>query len=513
MPDGVMDKPRTDRRGIWRERLRPFVFVVGSLGTLVLVVGALGFAFGRYYVNERAGLPIDSAALAGEVSAAGPEAVGWPEWKATPVVAFVDVNVVPMDSERVLEGQTVIVRDGRIAQIGPSGSVAVPREAMRVAGEGRYLLPGLADMHIHLRGPDVNEGILQLLIANGVTTVLNLYGRERDLALRDAIARRERPGPTLYTSGPFISDAPSPPPDPDEIERDVVAQKRAGYDIIKIHGEFTEEGFKRLFAVARREGIRVIGHAPRSLGAPAMIEERMDAVAHMEEYLYSYFQYGELRKRPPLAEEGRQKFLAERAALIPELAQKTAEAGTWVVANLTAYKTIGWQAADIHAVLARPEMRYVPPDIARNWQPDRNAYVRRFNKDAAPIFATQYLLLQKATAGMQAAGVRLLAGTDSPIPSMVPGFSLHDELVEMTASGLTPYQALRTATANPAEFLGEKERAGTVAVGKRADLLLVEGNPLEDIRRTTRISGVMVRGQWLSRADLDAMLARLASEK
>jgi hypothetical protein len=237
----------------------------------------------------------------------------------------------------------------------------------------------------------------------------------------------------------------------------------------------------------------------------------MHAVAHMEEYLYSHFQYGERRQRPPVSEEGQQKFLNERAELIPELAKKTAEAGTWVVANLTAYKTIGWQAADIDAVLARPEVRYVPQDIASNWQPKRNTYVRRFNKDAAPIFAVQYSLLQKTTAGMQAAGVRLLAGTDTPIPSIVPGFSLHDELYEMTASGLTPYQALRTATANPAEFLGEMDRAGTIAVGKRADLLLVEGNPLQDIRCTTRINGVMVRGQWLSRADLDAMLAQLAA--
>jgi imidazolonepropionase-like amidohydrolase len=503
-----MDKPRTDRRGIWRERLRPFVFVVGSLGALIVVIGALGFAFGRYYVNERVG-QASSLAAPGETAVAGK--AGWPAWKATPVVALVNVNVVPMDSERVLERQTVIVRDGRIAQVGPMDSVAVPRDAVRVAGEGRYLLPGLADMHIHLRGPGVNEGILQLLIANGVTTALNLYGRPRDLKLRDAIARGERPGPTLFTSGPFISDAPGPPPDPEEIERDVIAQKRAGYDIIKIHGEFTQEGFQRLFAVARREGIRVIGHAPRSLGAEAMIEQRMHAVAHMEEYLYSYFQYGPRRERPPLTEEGQQKFLNERGEMIPELAKRTAEAGTWVVANLTAYKTIGWQAADIDAVLARPEVRYVPQDIASNWQPQRNTYVRRFNKDAAPIFAVQYSLLQKATAGMQAAGVRLLAGTDTPIPSIVPGFSLHDELYEMTASGLTPYQALRTATANPAEFLGEMDRAGTIAVGKRADLLLVEGNPLEDIRRTTRINGVMVRGQWLSRADLDAMLAKLAA--
>jgi imidazolonepropionase-like amidohydrolase len=416
-----------------------------------------------------------------------------------------------MDSERLLERQTVIVRDGRIVQMGALGSITVPHAAVRVAGEGRYLLPGLADMHMHLRGPGVNEGILQLLIANGVTTALNLYGRPRDLKLRDAIARGERTGPTLYSSGPFISDAPGPPPDPDDIERDVIAQKRAGYDIVKIHGEFTQEGFQRLFAVARRQGIRIIGHAPRKLGAQAMIEQRVDAVAHMEEYLYSYFQFGERRQRPPLSEAGQQQFLNERMALIPELAQKTAEAGTWVVANLTAYKTIGWQSADIDAVLARPEVRYVPPQIAHNWQPQRNTYVRRFNKDAAPIFAVQYSLLQKATAGMQAAGVRLLAGTDTPIPSIVPGFSLHDELYELTASGLTPYQALRTATANPAEFLGVKDTAGTIAVGKRADLLLVEGNPLEDIRRTTKINGVMVRGQWLSRADLDAMLARLAS--
>ena len=227
------------------------------------------------------------------------------------------------------------------------------------SGAGKYLMPGLVDAHFHLQNNQDDRRLLQLLVANGVTSILNLYGTPATLELARRVASGEVLGPAIYTSGPYISDAPSWQPDADEVERLVVEQKRAGYDLVKTHGDFSREAFRRLFAVARREGLKVIGHAPRNLGVEPMFEEHMDAVAHGEEFIYAYFFFGapDLSRADP---EMRRQFLARAEERIPELASATAKAGTWVVPNLVAYKMIVEQGKDLAAVLRRPETR-VPP--------------------------------------------------------------------------------------------------------------------------------------------------------
>jgi hypothetical protein len=339
------------------------------------------------------------------------------------------------------------------------------------------------------------SALLQLYVANGVTTVLNLSGIPRHLRLREQIARGELFGPTIYTSGPFISTRTGSSPTPEEAERAVVEQKRAGYDIIKIHGDFTREAYHRLFETARREGMRVIGHAPRNLGIKAMIEERQDAVAHAEEYIYD--------------KNSNSRNFADVEREIPAIARATARAGTWLVPNLTAYKNIGLQVADLSAVLNRPEMKYIPPRIAEGWGPATNPYMR-FKSLSLERFWAQYGVLEKLTKGFRDAGVKLMAGTDAMNPSVVPGFSLHDEMRDLVAAGLTPFEVLRAATFNPAEFLGAASEAGTVATGKRADLLLLDANPLEDVSNASRRSGVMVRGLWLTENELRKMLDQMA---
>jgi imidazolonepropionase-like amidohydrolase len=413
-------------------------------------------------------------------------------------LAFENVNVVPMDRQRIIKEQTVIIRGGKIAHIGPARKTKVPEDAVRVDGTGRYLMPGLVDMHVHLRDyPDEEmSALLKLYVANGVTTVLNLSGIPRHLELREKIARGELFGPTIYTSGPFISRTTGSSPTPEEVERAVVEQKRAGYDIIKIHGDFTREAYHRLFVVARREGMRVIGHAPRNLGIKAMLEERQGAVAHAEEYIYD--------------ENSSTRKIAEIEPQIPSIARATARAGTWLVPNLTAYKNIGLQVADIGAVLNRPEMKYIPPRIAEGWGPATNPYMR-FRNLSLERFWAQYRVLEKLTKEFRDAGVRLLAGTDAMNPSVVPGFSLHDELRDLVAAGLSPYEALRAATANASEFLRAAEDFGTVTVRRRADLILVEGNPLEDVTAASRRIGVMIKGQWLPQSELQKKLDELAA--
>jgi urease alpha subunit len=180
-------------------------------------------------------------------------------------IAFVNVNVVPMDRERILPNHTVIIRDGLIAEIGPAARVNAPAGVTVIDGAGKYLMPGLADMHVHMAGSrDIQLALLKLYVANGVTTILNARGAPEHLALRAEIARGEVFGPTLLTVGPYVNEPFFTTPD--EVERAVVEQKRAGYDFIKMHGDLSREAYARLMAVGRREGIRIIGHAPRTLG-------------------------------------------------------------------------------------------------------------------------------------------------------------------------------------------------------------------------------------------------------
>ena len=421
-------------------------------------------------------------------------------------VAFVNVTVVPMDGERLLPGQTVVIRDGRIAEIGPQASVKVPDNARRIDAAAKYLMPGLVDAHFHLQGNDTDDRqLLQVLLANGVTSILNLYGTRSILDLREQVGLGEVLGPTIYTSGPYVSDAPNSQPEPDEAERMVVEQKRAGYDLIKTHGDFSREALHRLCTVARREKIRVIGHAPRNLGVEPMFAERMDAIAHAEEFIYAYFFFDAPPEMADAGPEARRRFLENAEKRIPELAAATAKAGMWVVPNLVAYKIIVEQGKDLASVLARPETRYVPPAVAAGWQPGRNRYDRKYTPEMTEHMSGRLGLISKLTGGLRQAGVRMMAGTDAPIPGVVPGFSLHDELKLLVAAGLTPYEALRTATANPSEFLGRDE-FGLVTIGARADLLLLGANPLSDVSNAARRAGVMVRGRWLAESELRTML-------
>jgi Amidohydrolase family len=419
--------------------------------------------------------------------------------------ALVDVTVISMAREETAAGQTVVIRNGHIASIGPADRVAVPRDTQRISGAGKYLMPGLTDAHFHLQSNEEDSRLMQILVANGITSILNLYGTPATLDLRKRVANRDVLGPTIYTSGRYISDAPSWQPDADTVERLIVEQKRAGYDLIKTHGDFSPEAFTRLFAVARREGMKVIGHAPRNLGVEPMFVQRMDAVAHSEEFLYAFVFFGapDLSRASP---EARRAFMRDAERKLPDLATATARAGVWVVPNLVAYKMIVEQGRDLASVLQRAETKHLPPRVAAEWQPGRNRYDRKYSPEVAEHMTWRLNVLSTLTREFRRAGVRMMAGTDAPIPGVLPGFSLHDELKLLVDAGFTPYEALRTATANPAAFLGRSGEFGTVTVGARADLMLLDADPLRDVANVARRAGVMVAGRWISERELRALL-------
>lgn len=415
----------------------------------------------------------------------------------TAPVVITNVNVLPLDQAGVLAGRTVVVERGIITRLGPVRSTPIPAGSTTIDGTGKYLMPGLVDLHVHLASnpEDQQRTILSLFVVNGVTTILNLRGTPQILELRAAIAAGRVFGPTLRTAGPYVNEPFVTTPE--EVERAVVDQQRAGYDFVKLHGDLSRAAYARLNAVARRQRIRVVGHAPRNLGLAALFEERQYALVHAEEFLYD--------------RNNTSRDFAQIEPQIPVLARAMNRAGIWLMPNLTAFKTIGWMVRDLDGVLARPEMRWMPAPVRAGWGPATNPYTNRFGKDTYPGILARYQLLEKLVRGFQAGGVRLLLGTDAMNTGVVPGFSTHDELADLVAAGLTPFEALRAATANAAAFLGVAGQRGVVAVGQSADLLLLEANPLEMIANSRRIAGVMLRGRWLSRADIDTILAQLAS--
>jgi hypothetical protein len=420
-----------------------------------------------------------------------------PPARAAGHFAIRNVSVLPMDRERVLTGRTVIVESGVVTRMGAAGNVKVPPDVLTLDGTGRFLIPGLIDTHVHLSSntEEQQRTLLTMFVLNGVTTVVNLRGTPQILELRSAVATGALFGPTIFTSGPYVNEPHVTTPD--EVERAVVEQRRAGYDFVKLHGSLSRDAYARLNAVARREGMRVVGHAPRNLGLDALFEERQYALAHAEEFIYD--------------RDNTSGNFALIEPRIPELARSMVASGIWLMPNFTAFKVIGAQVHDLSAVLARPEMRYLPAAVREGWGPATNPYTNRMGPEDYEKIRVRYQLLEKLVRGFQAAGVRLLLGTDAMNTGTVPGFSAHDELADLVAAGLTPYEALRAATANGADFLGVAG-VGRIAVGQTANLILLDGNPLEDIARSRLIAGVVLRGRWIPRSEIHQMFEKLAIE-
>jgi len=419
---------------------------------------------------------------------------------------FDGVHVIPMDRERVLENQTVVVQDGRIAAMGTRGTVAVPAGAVRVPGEGRFLIPGLAEMHAHIPAPEAGaqftENVLFLYVAAGVTTIRGMLGHPDHLALRGRVERGEMIGPRIWTSGPSVNG--NSVTTPDSAVRTAAHQKQAGYDFIKIHPGLARPVFDSLDAAADRAGIRYAGHVPIDVGLDRALEAGYWSIDHLDGYVEALAG----RSSAPGGGWFGVAFTGDvQADRIAEVARRTREAGVWNVPTqvlMESYATA--ETAD--DMSRRPEVRYMPARTRAQWV--------AWKRDAATqqpqaVFDRWIAIRRSLIKALHDAGAGLLLGSDAPQVWNVPGFSVHHELEALVAAGLTPYEALATGTRNIATYLGTTDRAGTIAAGKQADLILLEGNPLTDIRNTTRRAGVMIRGVWHPQADIERRLETIAA--
>lgn len=430
--------------------------------------------------------------------------------------AFVDVTVVAMDLPRVVSHQTVLVERGRIVNVGPLHTVRVPANATRIEGSNRFLVPGLADMHVHLMEP---EAYFPLFLAYGVTTVRNMAGGPEILRLKDRVHSGELNGPTIYTAGPLLdgslpvwagSDVITTP---EQARRAVPRQKSAGYDFLKAYDNLRPAAYAAIIAAAGDARMLVAGHVPPHVGLQRVLDAHQWSVEHLTGYL-EWLQ----NNRSPFKKEAEDDvfshpahLLARRQALanwidesrIPDAAALTVKAGTWNVPTLVAWLNMT-PHAQLDAAWKQPGMEYATA-MLRNWWSSDNGY-------AAEDWAAKRrgdVVRAKIVKALHHAGARLIAGTDTPHPFVLPGLSVHDELANFVNLGMSPYEALKSATTDAAEFMGKTGDFGVIKAGARADLILLEANPLDDIQNTKRIVGVMIRGHWLSRDALDHGLKAL----
>jgi imidazolonepropionase-like amidohydrolase len=426
-----------------------------------------------------------------------------------PAVAITNVSVIPMDRERVIADQTVVIERGRIARLGPSASVRPPAGATIVDGRGKFLIPGLAEMHAHVPGgqapAEVVDRVLSLFALNGVTTIRGMLGDPKHLELRAQLDRGERFGPRLVTSGgpSFNGNSASTPAVAVAL---VTAQKAAGYDFLKIHPGVSRAAFDSMAATAHRLGIRFAGHVPLEVGLHRALEARYATIDHIDGFLEAM-----LRDGAPMTAMQSQWFginlvdHLDEAKIVP-LAKQVKASGVAIVPT-EGFLVGQLGTVPVDSLVARPEMRYWLRNQVNAWANNK----RGFDTTFAPAQRARFLeLRRKAIKALHNEGVLLLLGSDAPQLWDVPGFATHRELRYYVDAGLTPYQALETGTKNVATFFGWEAESGTIAEGKRADLVLLDGNPLADIGNTWRVSGVSLNGRWLAgeeiRRRLDALV-------
>ena len=429
-------------------------------------------------------------------------------------LALTHVNVLSMDQRRsfsdktpladntMLADQTVLVRGNTVAVLGPADSVTVPEGVQLIDGNNRFLIPGLTDVHVHLDPVDGRE--LLFYLANGVTTVVSLSGDERFLELRERLTQDDALGPRLFTCGPFARDVT----DVDAGVTAVRAVAEAGYDCVKFYGDWDADAFIAATDTARDLGLLTIGHAPRNHDFDLIEVSSLRGLAHLEEVVYAdpvlnrWLDTYRGRSDEPAAYSDPKRSLAEP---IRKIADRVAASGIWVIPTnivMDAYLKRFSDAFDAFA--RRPYLRYLDPVTRSEWRNNRG-------QGRAARFHQQFRLQQVMLKAFHEAGVPMALGTDASQGtrlSVMPGWSVHEELQLAVDAGIPAFDAIKMATVNAAGFL-ERSDEGVIRAGARADLLLLNTNPLDDIANTQDIAGVVRAGHWWPRNMLDARLAEL----
>src|SRR5688572_1863289 len=380
---------------------------------------------------------------------------------ATPspsTTAFLNVTVLPMDSERTLANQTVLVKGDRITQVGPADRVDIPSDAQRIDGAGKFLIPGLGEMHGHNppvgSPPELFENVFFLFVANGVTTVRSMLGFPGQLEWREKARRGDFIAPNLYLAGPsFTGNGPSATTTPQQAIDRVRAHKAEGWDLLKVHPGLKRDVYDAMAKTAKEVGMESPGHIPVAVGLVHAIDQGQRTIDHLD----GYIEHLEANRGP-----------IDRAKL-DAIVKKTRDTETWVVPTMVLWETI-LGSAKLEEVAAFPELKYMPARMVENWKAsyERKVKAPNFNaREANQIAANRKVLLKALADGR----TNIIFGTDAPQQYSVPGFSIHREMRAMKEAGMSNFAILQSATKNVGEYMGTRDKFGTIAAGQRADLV------------------------------------------
>ncbi|HEV8355920.1 MAG TPA: amidohydrolase family protein [Gemmatimonadales bacterium] len=442
-------------------------------------------------------------------------------------IAFTHATVIDVEKGTSLPGMTVVAAEGRITTVGRDGSVPPPPEARIVDATGKFLIPGLWDMHVHAAFPGIDALFLPLLVANGVTGVREMFSRLDWVdSARARVKRGDFPGPRVVASGHILDGRP--PIWPGSVAVATAAEARravdsladGGADFIKVYSRLSPEAYFAAAREAKAKGLPFAGHVPSLVAAAQASDSGQRSVEHLTNVIagcstHEQSYLGELAAavRSPKGWDSAGKVSRGAIDLLasysPErcraLARRFVSNGTWMVPTIAVLHSIAY--LDDSTLALDPRLWYIPPGFKQSWNPRTDFRFKMLTPQDWKNRKASYARQLELVTLLHAEGVKFLAGTDLSNPFIYPGFSLHDELVSLVAAGFTPAEALRAATIDPARYLGAADSLGSIAVGKRADLVLLGGSPLEDIRNTARIAAVMADGRFYDSVAIAKMLA------
>ena len=438
-----------------------------------------------------------------------------PEASADGPVAFVDVNVVPMNRDTLLAHHTVLIQDGKIAAMGPSEAIAVPEEAFRIDGSGKYLMPGLIDMATY--GLEAEE--LLMHVANGVTATLHVRGANLHQAWNEQITRGDMIGPTLYVTGNFV-DGPETLRNGNyhsvetrkEARRAVERHEAHHYNFLRVGFTLSAAHYDALIDEAEQRGIRVVGDVPVAAGLAGVkhpivlgLEVVVQALLNKDAPSFDVTR-GSVR---PQGEMPAAAYAYVDESSIGAVAEHLRAKRISIIPALIAFQKNHMPLAERQTFRASDaRVKYVSPFTRAFWErSDRN----EVSEEDAALAQAAHTLRLRLTKALHDADVPLALGTTALSPHVLLGYAAHEELALLAEAGIPPFEVLHIATFHGAAALGMQEEFGTVEAGKRADLILLENNPLDDVRHVQDRAGVMLRGRWYTQPQLDGMLADVAA--
>lgn len=438
--------------------------------------------------------------------------------------AFVGVNVIPMDRERILANQTVVVRNGKIAEIGDAANVRVPKDAVTVDAKGKYLIPGLVDMHTHLLSDDdaypdsIAPDELRVMVANGVTTARFMIGTPELLKLRSQSASGEIVAPTIYVASPHLTGREQGNnfvvKSLDEARDAVRKSKAAGYDFVKVTTFVPGLIYEAAVDEAAKIGIRVVGHADSRFVGVERAWKAKQQIEHLDGYMELLLKAdapmkGSVSDLYIYNADNWKSFDYMDESKIPEIARKTVASNPFFDPTHHFMKNSFGRLRTEDEMRAQPDFKFYPAKVQAQWF---DFYKRNRFINTVPIEkrARWIELREKLINAIVDAGGKMLAGSDTPEFLWLYGFGLHHELKSLKDAGVSNYTVLAAGTRNAHEFFGTLDRNGTVQKGKVADLILLNANPLEDISATKNRAGVMLKGKWYTQAELDKWLDEIA---